>query len=50
MTTLIELKNRIEVLENQISCRNLEKKIKMLENEVNHIKSFLQYKNKKKNK
>ena len=50
MTTIIELEKRIQILENEISCRNLEEKIQILENEVKHIKAFLQYKNKKKNK
>ena len=50
MTTLEELEDRIIKLENNIRCNDLENKIKILENEVNHIKAVLQYQLRKNNK
>tara|TARA_Y100001978_G_C23650673_1_gene413213 strand:- start:848 stop:994 length:147 start_codon:yes stop_codon:yes gene_type:complete len=38
-----ELIKRIKILEEQINCKNLEKKVNILENEVKHIKAALQY-------
>lgn len=37
------LEKRVELLEKVITCKNLEKKVKTLENELKHIKAALQY-------
>ncbi len=43
MKSYNDLKNRIEILEREISCKDLNEKIKLLENEVKHLKAALQY-------
>ena len=43
MTTYHKLEKRIEKLENDINCRYLEEKINLLENEIKHLKAFIQF-------
>ena len=43
MTSYVELEKRIEILEKDINCKRLEEKIKILENEIKHLKAVLQY-------
>ena len=38
-----DLENRIIMLEKEVNCKNLEKKVKILEREVKHLKEALQY-------
>ena len=45
-----DLVKRIEILEKEINCKNLENKINILENEVKHIKAVLQYQMRNKSK
>ena len=46
---LYELEKRIKILENEVNCQNLESRIKILEKELLHIKKSIQYQLKKKN-
>ena len=43
-----DLEKRIKILENEINCQNLESRIKILEKELLHIKKSIQYQLKKK--
>tara|TARA_Y100001978_G_scaffold40908_1_gene36434 strand:- start:685 stop:834 length:150 start_codon:yes stop_codon:yes gene_type:complete len=43
MTKYEDLENRIILLEREVNCKNLEKKVKYLEREVKHLKEALQY-------
>ena len=45
---LYELEKRVEILESELNCQNLEDRIKMLEKELVHIKKSIQYHLKKK--
>ena len=45
---LYELEKRIKLLENELNCQNLESRIKILEKEILHIKKSIQYQSKKK--
>ena len=45
---LYELEKRIKILENELNCQNLESRIKILEKELLHIKKSIQYQLKKK--
>ena len=42
------LERRIQILEKELNCKNIEKRVKNLENELVHIKSAIQYQLKKK--
>ena len=48
MTKYEDLENRIILLEREVNCKNLEKKIHVLEKEVKHLKEALQFQLKKK--
>ena len=48
MTSYIELEKRIEILERDINSKKLEDKLKLLENEIKHLKAVLQYQLRKK--
>jgi len=48
MTSYLDLEKRIEILERDINCKNLEDKVKLLENEIKHLKAALQYQLRKK--
>tara|TARA_B100000927_G_scaffold232005_1_gene192053 strand:- start:376 stop:522 length:147 start_codon:yes stop_codon:yes gene_type:complete len=48
MTSYLDLEKRIEILERDINCKNLEDKLKLLENEIKHLKAVLQYQLRKK--
>ena len=48
MTKYEDLENRIILLEREVNCKNLEKKVKFLEKEVKHLKEALQFQLKKK--
>tara|TARA_Y100000589_G_scaffold327224_1_gene368628 strand:+ start:1803 stop:1952 length:150 start_codon:yes stop_codon:yes gene_type:complete len=43
MSSYDELEKRVQFLEKEINCRNLENKILILEQEVQHLKKALQY-------
>ena len=43
MTSYFELEKRIETLEKDFNCKNLENKIRLLEKEIKHLKAALQY-------
>ena len=45
---LYDLEKRIKILENELNCQNLESRIKILEKELLHIKKSIQYQLKKK--
>ena len=45
---LYELEKRIEILENELNCKNLQSRINILEKELLHIKKAIQYQLKKK--
>ena len=45
---LYKLEKRIKILENELNCKNLESRIKILEKELLHIKKSIQYQLKKK--
>ena len=45
---IYELEKRIKILENELNCQNLESRIKILEKELLHIKKSIQYQLKKK--
>ena len=45
---LYELEKRIEILENELNCKNLQSRINILEKELLHIKKSIQYQLKKK--
>ena len=45
---LYELEKRIKILENEVNCQNLENRIKILEKELDHLKKSIQYHLKKK--
>ena len=48
MTKYEDLENRIILLESEVNCKILEKKVKFLEREVKHLKEALQYQLRKK--
>ena len=48
MTKYEDLENRIILLEKEFNCKNLEKKVKVLEKEVKHLKEALQFQLRKK--
>ena len=48
MTKYEDLENRIILLERGFNCKNLEKKVQVLEKEVKHLKEALQFQLKKK--
>ena len=48
MTKYEDLENRIILLEREINCKNLEKKVQVLEREVKHLKEALQFQLRKK--
>jgi len=48
MSSYLELEKRIAVLERNINCKKLEDKLKLLENEIKHLKAVLQYQLRKK--
>ena len=48
MTKYEDLENRIILLEKEVNCKNLEKKVNSLEREVKHLKEALQYQLRKK--
>ena len=48
MTSYLDLEKRIEILERDINCKKLEDKLKLLENEIKHLKAVLQYQLRKK--
>ena len=43
MTKYEDLENRIILLEREVNCKNLEKKVQVLEREVKHLKEALQF-------
>ena len=43
MTSYFELEKRIETLEKDFNCKNLENKLSLLEKEIKHLKAVLQY-------
>ena len=43
MSKYEDLEKRIIILENEINCKNLENKIKIIEKEVKHLKEAIQY-------
>ena len=43
MTKYEDLENRIIMLEREVNCKNLEKKVNILEREIKHLKEALQY-------
>ncbi len=45
---IYELEKRIKILEDELNCNNLEKRINILEKEILHIKKAIQYQLKKK--
>ena len=48
MTKYEDLENRIIFLEREVNCKNLEKKVQVLEREVKHLKEALQFQLRKK--
>tara|TARA_Y100000589_G_scaffold328016_1_gene371097 strand:- start:317 stop:469 length:153 start_codon:yes stop_codon:yes gene_type:complete len=50
MSSFEYLEKRIENIEKQVKCKDLEKRLNILENEINHIKKILQYQMRNKNK
>ena len=48
MTKYEDLENRIILLEREVNCKNLEKKVQVLEREVKHLKEALQFQLRKK--
>tara|TARA_Y100001978_G_scaffold2763_1_gene2408 strand:- start:699 stop:848 length:150 start_codon:yes stop_codon:yes gene_type:complete len=48
MTKYEDLENRIILLERELNCKNLEKKVNFLEREVKHLKEAFQYQLRKK--
>ena len=48
MTKYEDLENRIISLESEVNCKNLEKKVQVLEREVKHLKEALQFQLRKK--
>lgn len=50
MSSFEYLEKRIDNVEKQVECKDLEKRLNILENEINHIKRILQYQMKNKNK
>ena len=48
MTKYEDLENRIILLESEANCKNLEKKVQVLEREVKHLKEALQFQLRKK--
>ena len=48
MTKYEDLENRIIMLEKEVNCKSLEKKVNILEREVKHLKEALQYQLRKK--
>ena len=48
MTKYEDLENRIILLEREVNCKNLEKKVQFLEREVKHLKEALQFQLRKK--
>ena len=48
MTRYQDLKNRVDILEKEINCKNLENKVKILERELKHLKEAFQYQLRKK--
>ena len=47
---ILNLENRIKMIENELNCKNLENRIKTLESELKHLKSAIQFHIKNKNK
>tara|TARA_Y100000589_G_scaffold331842_1_gene387398 strand:+ start:2662 stop:2814 length:153 start_codon:yes stop_codon:yes gene_type:complete len=50
MDNIDELEIRIKKIEKEINCKDLEKRLVNLENEIKHIKAILQYQMRNKNK
>ena len=48
MTKYEDLENRIIFLEREVNCKNLEKKVQVLEREVKHLKEAIQFQLRKK--
>ena len=48
MSKYEDLENRIIMLEKEVDCKNLEKKVKILEREVKHLKEAFQFQLRKK--
>ena len=43
-----DLEKRLNILEEEVNCKNLANKVKILEREVKHLKEALQYQLRKK--